>query len=38
LTNRQIAQLTGLSESNVGVILLRAVEKLRNEWKEEIYE
>jgi RNA polymerase sigma-70 factor, ECF subfamily len=35
LTNRQIAQLTGLSESNVGVILHRAVEKLRSEWKEE---
>lgn len=33
LTNRQIAQLTGLSESNVGVILFRAVEKLRNQWK-----
>ena len=33
LTNRQIAHLTGLSESNVGVILFRAVEKLRSEWK-----
>jgi RNA polymerase sigma-70 factor (ECF subfamily) len=34
LTNRQIAQLTGLSESNVGVILHRAVVKLRSEWKD----
>ena len=33
LTNRQIAHLTGLSESNVGVILFRAVEKLRSQWK-----
>ena len=33
LTNRQIAHLTGLTESNVGVILFRAVEKLRSEWK-----
>lgn len=29
LTNRQIAQLTGLTESNVGVILYRALQKLR---------
>lgn len=29
LTNRQIAELTGLSESNVGTILNRAVSKLR---------
>lgn len=28
-TNRQIAALTGLSESNVGVILYRALQKLR---------
>jgi RNA polymerase sigma-70 factor (ECF subfamily) len=35
LTNRQIARLTGLSESNVGVILYRAVEKLRSKWKAE---
>ena len=31
LTNRQIASLTRLSESNVGVILYRAIEKLRNQ-------
>jgi RNA polymerase sigma-70 factor, ECF subfamily len=30
--NRQIAQLTGLSESNVGTILSRTVEKLRSQW------
>ncbi|MBC7236038.1 MAG: sigma-70 family RNA polymerase sigma factor [Chloroflexi bacterium] len=29
LTNRRIAELTGLSESNVGVILYRTVRKLR---------
>lgn len=29
MTNRRIAEITGLSESNVGVILHRAVEKLR---------
>lgn len=29
LTNRRIAELTGLSESNVGVILYRAIHKLR---------
>ena len=29
LTNRRIAQLTGLSESNVGVILYRTVRRLR---------
>jgi len=29
LTNRHIARLTGLSESNVGVILYRAVRRLR---------
>jgi RNA polymerase sigma-70 factor, ECF subfamily len=32
LTNRAIAQLTGLSESNVGTILSRTVEKLRARW------
>jgi RNA polymerase sigma-70 factor (ECF subfamily) len=32
LTNRSIAGLTGLSESNVGVILHRAVQMLRTEW------
>ena len=31
LTNREIARLTRLSESNVGVILYRVVEKLRIE-------
>lgn len=31
-TNRAIAQLTGLSESNVGTILSRAVETLRARW------
>lgn len=29
LTNRQIAQMTGLTESNVGVIVFRAVQKLK---------
>jgi RNA polymerase sigma-70 factor, ECF subfamily len=33
LTNRQIAHLTGLSESNVGTILHRVVDKLRTEWE-----
>lgn len=32
LTNRAIAGLTGLSESNVGTILNRTVVKLREEW------
>ncbi|MBE0410478.1 MAG: sigma-70 family RNA polymerase sigma factor [Anaerolineales bacterium] len=31
LTNRQIAALTGLSESNVGVILFRTIHRLREE-------
>lgn len=31
LTNRRIAELTGLSESNLGVILYRAVPRLRAE-------
>ena len=34
LTNRAIAGLSGLSESNVGVILFRAVKKLRKDWEE----
>lgn len=34
LTNRQIADLTGLSENNVGVILFRAIGKLRMELTE----
>ncbi len=33
LTNRAIAGLTGLSESNVGVILHRTMNKLRAEWE-----
>ncbi|HEX3838120.1 MAG TPA: sigma-70 family RNA polymerase sigma factor [Steroidobacteraceae bacterium] len=31
-TNRAISELTGLSESNVGTILHRAVEVLRDKW------
>jgi RNA polymerase sigma-70 factor (ECF subfamily) len=31
-TNRAISELTGLSESNVGTILHRAVEILRDKW------
>lgn len=34
LTNRAIARLTGLSESNVGTILYRVVCRLRSEWEE----
>ena len=33
LTNRRIAELTGLSESNVGVILYRSLRRLRTELK-----
>jgi RNA polymerase sigma-70 factor (ECF subfamily) len=33
LTNRAIARLTGLSESNVGTILHRLVTELRREWE-----
>lgn len=33
LTNREIAGQTGLSESNVGTILFRAVSQLREEWE-----
>jgi RNA polymerase sigma-70 factor (ECF subfamily) len=33
LTNRAIAGLSGLSESNVAVILHRAVQTLREEWE-----
>ena len=32
MTNRAIARATGLSESNVGTILHRAVEELRERW------
>jgi len=35
LTNRAIAQLTGLSESNVGTVLYRVVQRLRAEWEKE---
>lgn len=35
LNNREIAQQTGLSESNVGTILFRAVKKLREEWEKD---
>jgi RNA polymerase sigma-70 factor (ECF subfamily) len=33
LTNRAIAEVTGLSESNVGTILHRVVTRLRAEWE-----
>lgn len=33
ITNREIAQLTDLSESNVGTILHRAVGKMRSNWE-----
>jgi RNA polymerase sigma-70 factor (ECF subfamily) len=33
LTNRTIAQLSGLTESNVGVILYRTIQTLRSEWE-----
>jgi RNA polymerase sigma-70 factor (ECF subfamily) len=32
LTNRAIARATGLSESNIGTILHRAVQTLREHW------
>jgi RNA polymerase sigma-70 factor (ECF subfamily) len=35
LTNRTIARLSGLSESNVGTILHRAITDLRSRWPEE---
>ncbi len=34
MTNREIARFTGLSESNVGTIIHRMVNKLRLEWEE----
>lgn len=34
LTNREVARLTGLSESNVGSILYRIVRKLRQQWED----
>jgi RNA polymerase sigma-70 factor (ECF subfamily) len=33
LTNRTIASLTGMTESNVGVILHRTIQSLRSEWE-----
>ncbi|HSM70327.1 MAG TPA: sigma-70 family RNA polymerase sigma factor [Anaerolineales bacterium] len=33
LTNRTIASLTGMTESNVGVILHRIIQSLRSEWE-----
>ncbi len=38
ISNRQIAAMTGLSESNVGTILHRTVRKLRRLWEDESYE
>lgn len=35
LNNREISRLTGLSESNVGTILYRVVEKIRIEWEKD---
>ncbi|MEM7343350.1 MAG: sigma-70 family RNA polymerase sigma factor, partial [Chloroflexota bacterium] len=35
LTNRRIAELTGLSESNVGVILYRTMRRLRTDLEKE---
>ena len=34
LNNREIAALTGLTESNVGTILHRAVKQLREQWED----
>jgi RNA polymerase sigma-70 factor (ECF subfamily) len=34
MTNRAIARLTGLSETNVGTIIYRAVSRLRRRWEE----
>lgn len=34
LTNREIARLTGLSETNVGTMLHRIVSRLREQWEE----
>jgi RNA polymerase sigma-70 factor (ECF subfamily) len=35
LTNRDIARLTGLSETNVSTILSRVTQQLRAQWKDE---
>lgn len=32
LTNREIARITGLSESNIGTILHRTIQSLREQW------
>lgn len=33
LTNRAIAQVTGLSESNIGTLLHRTIQNLRDQWE-----
>lgn len=38
ITNREIARITGLSESNVGTILCRAIRKLRDDFSGWYYE
>jgi RNA polymerase sigma-70 factor, ECF subfamily len=38
LSNRDIARMAGLSESNVGTILHRAVEALRDDWSKESHD
>ena len=38
LNNREIAKVTGLSESNVGTVLYRCMAKLRKELAGEEYE
>jgi len=35
LSNREIAKLTGISETNVGTILYRVVTKIRIEWEKD---
>jgi len=35
LTNREIASITRLSESNVGTILHRVLGRIRNEWEQD---
>ena len=35
-TNREISKMTDLSESNVGTILHRVVNRLRNHWEDEL--
>lgn len=37
LKNTDIAEMMGLSESNVGVMLFRSLKKLRKEWEKEGY-